>query len=216
MKKKDKIFLVCIILIIILSALCSLGWHEYAKRQEEIYENVKELQRKTQELKDTYMAPYHFEPEVSIAENDAPVVSSPIGESKQVPSQNGFFSYMDADCITSKGTDQYKQKSDYVLDPSGIWTYDGRYCVAVGSYYTQEIGKCIDIYLKNGNVITGVLADCKDDKDTDSTCRQNPNGSIVEFIVNEPSLSRDVKKYGNCAYAYPESWLSEVDRIDVY
>ena len=60
LKKKDKIFLVCIILIIILSALCSLGWHEYAKRQEEIYENVKELQRKTQELKDAYMAQYHW------------------------------------------------------------------------------------------------------------------------------------------------------------
>ena len=215
MKKKDKLFLVCCILIVILSAFCLWFWNEYEKQQEEINENIKELQRKTDELEDTYMAPYHFEPAVSVEDNDSPVVGSPIGESKSVPSQNGFFSYMDADCITSTSSSQYALKKDYRLDSCGIWTYEGRWCIAVGSYYSKEIGKYIDICLKNGTVITGVLSDCKSDKDTDSTCRQNPNGSIVEFIVNESSLSKEVKKHGNCAYAYPQ-WQSEVDHIDIY
>ena len=189
--------------------------YEYKQQQEETNRIVKELQRKTAELEATYMSPYHFEPDVSVEENDTPVVSSPIGETKSVPDKNGFFSYMDADCITSVGTDQHEMKSKYRLDSSGIWTYDGRWCIAVGSYYTTKVGQYIDIVLKNGTTITGILADCKADKDTDPTRRQNANGSIVEFVVNESNLSSEVKKHGSCAYAYPQ-WQSEVDHIDIY
>lgn len=178
---------------------------------------ARELESKTKAIESEYMSPYKFEPDpdVSIEKNDSPVLGSPIGISKSVPSQNGFFSYMDADFITDTRSDQYALKKYYKLDSSGIWTYDGRWCVAVGSYYSKEIGKCVDICLKNGTVITGILSDCKSDNDTDSTNRQNPNGSIVEFIVDESSLSKEVRKHGNCAFAYPQ-WQSEVDHIDIY
>lgn len=212
LKKENKLF---IIFIIIFVSLLVWAQYEYKQQQEETNRIVKELQRKTAELEDTYMSPYHFEPAVSVEENDTPVVGSPIGETKSVPDQNGFFSYMDADCITSVGTDQHEMKSKYRLDSSGIWTYDGRWCIAVGSYYTTKVGQYIDIVLKNGTTITGILADCKADKDTDPTRRQNANGSIVEFVVNESNLSSEVKKHGSCAYAYPQ-WQSEVDHIDIY
>lgn len=212
MKKENKLF---IIFIIIFVSLLVWAQYEYKQQQEETNRIVKELQKKTAQLENTYMAPYHFEPAVSVEENDTPVVSSPIGETKSVPDQNGFFSYMDADCITSVGTDQHEMKSKYRLDSSGIWTYDGRWCIAVGSYYTTKVGQYIDIVLKNGTTITGILADCKADKDTDPTRRQNANGSIVEFVVNESNLSSEVKKHGSCAYAYPQ-WQSEVDHIDIY
>lgn len=212
MKKENKLF---IIFIIIFVSLLVWAQYEYKQQQEESNRIVKELQKKTAQLENTYMAPYHFEPAVSVEENDTPVVSSPIGETKSVPDQNGFFSYMDADCITSVGTDQHEMKSKYRLDSSGIWTYDGRWCIAVGSYYTTKVGQYIDIVLKNGTTITGILADCKADKDTDPTRRQNANGSIVEFVVNESNLSSEVKKHGSCAYAYPQ-WQSEVDHIDIY
>lgn len=212
MKKENKLF---IIFIVILGSLLVWAQYEYEQQQKESNRIVKELQRKTAELEDTYMLPYHFEPDVSVEDNDTPVVSSPIGEMKSVPDQNGFFSYMDADCITSVETDQHKMKGDYRLDSSGIWTCDGRWCIAVGSYYTTHVGQYIDIVLKNGTIITGILADCKSDKDTDSTRHQNANGSIVEFVVNESSLSSEVKEHGSCAYAYPQ-WQSEVDHIDIY
>lgn len=215
MKKEDKLFIICVIMLVILGSFRAWTRYEYDKQQEETNRIVKELQRKTAELEDTYMTPYHFEPDISVEENDTPVVGSPIGDTKSVPDQNGFFSYMDADCITSVGTDQYEMKSKYRLDSSGIWTYDGRWCIAVGSYYTTQVGQYIDIVLKNGTTITGILADCKSDKDTDSTRRQNANGSIVEFVVNESSLSSEVKRNGSCAYAYPQ-WQSEVDHIDIY
>jgi hypothetical protein len=212
LKKENKLF---IIFIIIFVSLLVWAQYEYKQQQEETNRIVKELQKKTAQLENTYMAPYHFEPAVSVEENDTPVVSSPIGETKSVPDQNGFFSYMDADCITSVGTDQHEMKPKYRLDSSGIWTYDGRWCIAVGSYYTTKVGQYIDIVLKNGTTITGILADCKADKDTDPTRRQNANGSIVEFVVNESNLSSEVKKHGSCAYAYPQ-WQSEVDHIDIY
>ena len=215
MKRENKFFIFCLVMIIILGSFRAWTRYEYAKQQEETNRIVKELQRKTTKLEDTYMAPYHFEPPVTVEDNDTPVVGSPIGERKSVPSQNGFFSYMDADCINGVGTDQLKMKEGYRLDSSGIWTYDGRWCIAVGSYYTTHIGQYIDVVLKNGTIITGILADCKSDKDTDSTRRQNANGSIVEFVVNESSLSSEVKEHGSCAYAYPK-WQSEVDHIDIY
>lgn len=198
-------FIVCAIMIVILASFRAWMQYDYVKQQEETNRIVKELQKKTAELEDTYMSPYHFEP----------AVGSPIGETKSVPSQNGFFSYMDADCINGVGTDQHKMKEDYRLDSSGIWTCEGRWCIAVGSYHTTHVGQYIDIVLKNGTTITGILADCKSDKDTDSTRRQNANGSIVEFVVNESSLSSEVKEHGSCAYAYPQ-WQSEVDHIDIY
>lgn len=221
MNKKDlqKITVIAFVLIMLTIILGSfVGCVLAIKCEKERKERaISELEAKTKALELEYMSPYTFEPDpdVNIEKNDSPVLGSPIGETKSVPSQNGFYSYMDADCITSVNSNQYALKKDYRLDSSGIWTYDGRWCIAVGSYYTKEIGKYIDICLKNGTVITGVLSDCKSDKDTDITCRQNPNGSIVEFIVNESSLNKEVKKHGNCAFAYPQ-WQSGVDHIDIY
>ena len=103
-------------MIVILGSFTTWAVHEYAKQQEETNRIVKELKRKTAELENTYMAPYHFEPPVTVEDNDTPAVGSPIGERKSVPSQNGFFSYMDADCINSLGTDQLKMKEGYRLD----------------------------------------------------------------------------------------------------
>ena len=80
MKRKDKFFIFCLVMAIILSSFTVWAKYEYAKQQEETNRIVKELQRKTAELEDTYMAPYHFESPVTVEDNDTPVVGSPIGE----------------------------------------------------------------------------------------------------------------------------------------
>lgn len=138
------------------------------------------------------------------------------GVEKSVPASNSFKSYMDGDCITNKESDQYELKQKYVLDEeTGIWTVDKRYCVAVGSYYTTAIGTYIDLKLENGQVIECILADCKANVDTDETNRQNPNGSIVEFVVRTSSLSTLVKRMGDCSYANKQ-WIGEIQSIIVY
>lgn len=144
------------------------------------------------------------------------VKSDVVGTEKSVPTNNSFKSYMDADTITCEETDQYVQKNNYKLDKkTGIWTVNGRYCIAVGSYYTQKIGTYLDVKMSNGNVIECILAECKDDADTDDTNRQNPNGSIIEFVVNESSLNKMVVKMGNCSYA-KEEFKGEIESIIVY
>ena len=73
--------------------------------------------------------------ELTVEENEQVIVQQSIGIEKDVPPNNSFKSYMDADTITSRNTDQYKLKAKYIIDQqTGIWTVDERYCIAVGSY----------------------------------------------------------------------------------
>ena len=154
--------------------------------------------------------------EPSVEENEQVIVQQPIGIEKDVPSNNSFKSYMDADTITSRNTDQYKLKAKYVLDPqTGIWTVDERYCIAVGSYYTQSIGTYIDVVMENGSTLHCILGECKRNRDTDYTNRQNPNGSVVEFIVNTSSMPTMVRKMGDCSYG-SQSMTGEIQSIIVY
>ena len=39
-------------------------------------------------------------------------------------------------------------KSEYVLDETGIYKVDDRFCCAIGSYYTTQIGTYFDIGMK--------------------------------------------------------------------
>lgn len=106
-----------------------------------------------------------------------------------VPGSKPFKSYMDARLITSTNSAQYKLKSEYELDDSGIYMIDGRYACAIGSYYTTEIGTKFDVVMKSGEVIPCILADCKADEHTDNLGQYTiSNDSIVEFIVHSPTL----------------------------
>lgn len=132
-----------------------------------------------------------------------------------VPESNTIKSYMDYRHITSTISDQYKLQQNLAYTGNyGIRMVGERYCVAVGSYYTTTIGQYIDIELENGNVIKAILADCKDDAHTDATNRINPNGSVVEFIVDTPALDYIAKTMGDISYV--DDWNSKVVNIKVY
>lgn len=143
----------------------------------------------------------------------APV--EPVYHEMSVPNNNSNKTYMDADCITCKSSDAYKFKSNYTLSNEGIWVVDGRYCAALGSYYTTTIGTKFDVVLESGEIIKCVLADCKANEHTDSTNRQNPNGSIVEFVVNTSSLPTLAKRMGDLSYIN-EHFSGEIKSIRVY
>lgn len=131
-----------------------------------------------------------------------------------VPSNNAIKSYMDYRTITSKSSNQYKlQEIAYTYD--GLRMVNDRYCVALGSYYTTTIGQYVDIELENGSVIHGILADCKANKDTDSTNRiHSIDSSVVEFVVDTKSLDNTAKKMGDISYI--NNWNSKVVNIKVY
>lgn len=131
------------------------------------------------------------------------------------PSNNSFKSYMSYKCITNRSSKQYKFQQECYTGNYGIRMKDGRYCIAVGSYYTTKIGKKIDLVMENGVIIKCILADCKANAHTDSTNRQNPNGSIVEFIVDMNSLHSKSRRMGDLSYCN-KKFKGEIKKIRVY
>lgn len=134
-----------------------------------------------------------------------------------VPSNSGFKSFMDYRCITAVGSKQYQlQHSVAYTGNYGIRQINGRYCVAIGSYFTTEIGTYFDLILANGTVISCILGDAKADQDTDSSnIITEHNGCLSEFIVDTPSLYSEAKRMGNISYC-DEDWNSPVVKIRVY
>ena len=159
--------------------------------------------------------PTKIEPQIE--EEEVSVVEAPEPQwvEMDVPSNNSFKSYMDCKYITDESSDQYKLKFEYLSSASGIMMVDDRYVVAVGSYYTTEIGCRIDLVMENGAIVNCIVGDCKADKHTDSSNRQNPNGSVVEFIVCTDNLSDEVRLRGDCSYA-DENLMGEISSIRVY
>ena len=154
---------------------------------------------------------------VSVVINDVDIVSHSIADYqvKDVPGNNSFKSFMDADCITDRTSEQYKLKSAYSLSDNGIYMVDGRYCIALGSYYATDIGTKIDLIMENGQTVECILAEQKDDSDTDTINQRHSDTSIVEFVVRESSLSKTVKNKGDCSYA-DDCLLGEINEIRVY
>lgn len=110
--------------------------------------------------------------------------------SLDVPENNHFKSYMDYRMITDETSQQYKLQSEkaYTDEKTGIRMVDGRYCIAVGSYYYQHmtIGTYVDVILENGLILPCVYAEAKSDADTDEeTHRQHTiDKSVIEFVVD--------------------------------
>lgn len=125
-------------------------------------------------------------------------------------------SYMDYTAITSKSSPQYKLQHNHAYtDDTGIRMVDGRYCIALGSYYTHRIGQYVDLVLENGEVIECIIGDQKDDRDTNSSNTIAHDGSATEFIVETKALSRMVRRMGDIGYTY-DGWLSKVVEIRIY
>lgn len=134
-----------------------------------------------------------------------------------VPETSGFKSFMSYKSITSKSSPQYKlQHEKAYTGKNGIRQVDGRYCVAIGSYFTNEIGALFDLVLENGTVIPCILADQKADKDTDSqNIITRHNGCLSEFIVDVGNLKREIARMGDVSY-FNNNWDSPVESIRVY
>lgn len=136
------------------------------------------------------------------------------------PSQSTFKSYEDAGCITeSNNLAQGRLKKKYHLDyQSGVWMVGNRYCIAIGSYYTKNIGVKIDLVLShNGrkHILKCITADSKADKDTVNQHRIHKDGSVVEFVVSTSHLSQKVRRMGDVSYA-GNKFMGKIKQIRVY
>lgn len=133
------------------------------------------------------------------------------------PSTRGFKSYMDYRAITSTNSLQYKLQNRHAeTGDYGIRMVNGRYCVAVGSRFTSDIGQYFDLVLENGTVIPCILADQKANGHTDSAnVVTMHNGCMSEFVVDSNSLNNCAKKYGDMSRCN-DDWGSPVKTVKVY
>lgn len=128
---------------------------------------------------------------------------------------NTMKTYMDYRAITNTASQQYKLQRKAYSGKHGIRQVDGRYCIALGSYYTTVIGKYVDIILSNGVIIPCIISDCKADKDTDARNIMHPDGSLVEFVVDTNTLDSMAKRMGDISYAQKD-WHSRVSKVKIY
>ena len=94
--------------------------------------------------------------------------------------------YMDYKTVTNDATKQYALlNSEKAYTKDGFRMYDDCYCIALGSYYSKDIGTKFEIELSTGVKLNCILGDQKSDRHTDENHQYAVNnGDIVEFIID--------------------------------
>lgn len=128
-----------------------------------------------------------------------------------------FKSYMRYTAVTSKSSAQYKllNSEDAYTDDNGLRMYRGRYCIAMGSGFSNKIGTYIDLVLENGTTLHCVLGDQKADKHTSKNnmvCLSN--GSIAEFIVDYDIFLK--KKDSSGTVNWVKNFDGKISKVIVY
>lgn len=130
----------------------------------------------------------------------------------EVPKHNNFKSYMGYRSITCKASKQYKLQQRAKTGKYGIRTIKGRYLIALGTYYTKNVGDKFDIKLSDGTILKCMIGDIKSDRHTDSKRqKQKYDGSIMEFITDPSKMPSYVKRAGS--YTACEKFSGSIKEI---
>lgn len=137
-----------------------------------------------------------------------------------------FKTYMDYRCITDKTSAQYMLQMEAYTDDIGLRKYEDHYIVAMGTYYSDNVGDTFKITLDNDTSFNVIIGDIKADCHTDSKNMYSPvydeNGNfvsanVIEFIVDTKKLDRSVKKLGTIeTYDDFKGNIVKIERTDVY
>lgn len=140
--------------------------------------------------------------------------------------ETSFKTYMDYRCITDKASAQYMLQMEAYTDDMGLRKYEDHYIVAMGTYYSNNVGDTFRITLDNDISFNVIVGDIKADCHTDSKNMYSPvydqNGNfisanVIEFIVDTKKLDRSVKKLGTIeAYDDFKGNIVKIERTDVY
>lgn len=102
-------------------------------------------------------------------------------------------------------TPHYRLQQSAWTDNQGLRRYNKDYIVALGSYYSTNIGDRFEITLDTGKIFTVILGDGKVDADCDiknmyTPCvdyEGNTVANLLEFIIDENVLDSEVYNYGS-------------------
>lgn len=132
-------------------------------------------------------------------------------------SSEGFKSFMQYTSIKDKSSLQYKLQNEFAYTGNyGIRQVNSRYCIAIGTAFSANVGTYVDLFLENGIMIPCIVADIKSDKDTsDDNITTIQNGCVSEFVVELDLLNNHAKRDGDISSCC-EEWNSPVNMIRVY
>lgn len=140
-------------------------------------------------------------------------------ELKELPKEatGEFKTYMDYRKITNKSSKQWALQQLAETDENGFRVFNGKYLVAVGTYYSKEVGKEMRITLEDGKEINVMIGDIKQDEHTDKNNQYVPaNGNIIEFIVDVDKLDPLTKKLGNVSNSGLEGKIVMIEEVIAY
>lgn len=137
-----------------------------------------------------------------------------------------FKTYMDYRKITDKSSAQYMLQMEAYTDDMGLRKYEDHYIVAMGTYYSDNVGDTFKITLDNEKSFNVIIGDIKANCHTDSQNMYSPvydnNGNlisanVIEFIVDTKKLDKLVKKLGTVsAYDDFKGNIVKIERTDIY
>lgn len=112
--------------------------------------------------------------------------------------QNGFKSWMPYTALSTSSPNYKMLVNRGYVDDNGLWKIDEYYCVALGSYYSKELGDIFEVTLTSGSTYKIVAVDHKDDAHTDSlNMYTTSNGCLTEFIVDASNLNKNIRFAGS-------------------
>ena len=109
-------------------------------------------------------------------------------------------SYEHYQCISDTNSPNYRLTNlQATTDSNGLRKVGDRYCVALGSYFDNDVGEKYIMTMSTGVKIPLIVGDQKADADTWDT-RTGKDGSVIEFIVDEPYLKQEAKVQGSVSW----------------
>ena len=149
-------------------------------------------------------------------EDEDPSDFIPIRQTISISGQNNFKSYMSYRAISNSNSIQHRLQALSYTGNYGIRMVGDRYCIAVGTAITTNVGTYVDLVLKNGSVIPCIIGDikapCHTKGDNITTAS---NGCVSEFIIDNNYLDSKIRQSGSVSKCN-ELWDSPVVQFVVY
>jgi hypothetical protein len=132
---------------------------------------------------------------------------------------SNFKAYMSYKAVTQKSSPQWKtlNSSEAYTDPeTGIRAIDGRYFIALGTFYNATIGQKVDVQLESGYVIPCIVGDIRANAHSDPTRTYSSyNGGVIEFIVDMSVFGKLKDKSGTVNWCKNGAFKGKIVNIDV-
>lgn len=128
-----------------------------------------------------------YNEEIEVYDDEPTLIEIELPQSKGTKNKT----YMDYKLITDKSSPQYKfiQERCKISGNGFLMVDDEWYCVALGNYFSDDIGTKYIITLDSGKQIKIVKTEIKDNLHTcDLNYQHKIDGSVIEFLLDTTKL----------------------------